>query len=209
LRPLEENDNRWGKAEEPDPCAQTGAPQRLSGELQYRLSREISRVWSLWRNYFQSKSAALAPAPAPSSWRPDSDAPQRPWRSRRRSWRRGIGSTATFAFRLAGWVLQVLGIACLRCQCLRSTQPGYPTVDTLGARCTALTARWLASPFGTPGIAGPAPASRCTVWSMEEAPTFFRTPEPPGMVTSPDSLEFRTRPDPVSREQLLSPRGRY
>jgi hypothetical protein len=52
-RPLKKNDNCWVEQKNWTHVRKLVGYHRLSGELQYRLLKDLYRVWSLWRNYFQ------------------------------------------------------------------------------------------------------------------------------------------------------------
>jgi hypothetical protein len=52
-RPLKKNDNCWVEQKNWTHVRKLVGYHRLSGELQHRLLKDLYRVWSLWRNYFQ------------------------------------------------------------------------------------------------------------------------------------------------------------
>jgi len=52
-RPLKKNDNCWVEQKNWTHVRKLVGYHRLSGGLQYRLLKDLYRVWSLWRNYFQ------------------------------------------------------------------------------------------------------------------------------------------------------------
>ena len=52
-RPLKKNDNCWVEQNNWTHVRKLVGYHRLSGELQHRLLKDLYRVWSLWRNYFQ------------------------------------------------------------------------------------------------------------------------------------------------------------
>jgi hypothetical protein len=52
-RPLKKNDNCWVEQKNWTHVRKLVGYHRLSGELPYRLLKDLYRLWSLWRNYFQ------------------------------------------------------------------------------------------------------------------------------------------------------------